>query len=140
MLTIEKQDVWSATLDDRPGGLKEKLEGLAMAGANLDFIIARRLHNDPGHGIVFVTGLEGEKQISAARQLGFKNAESLHQLRVHGPDEPGIAYRISSAITQENINLRGVSAARQDHEFTMYLAFDTDADAQKAKQRLSRAF
>ena len=139
MISVEKQDVWVATVNDRPGGLKEKLEGLAMAGADLEFIIARRLHDDNAHGLLFITGLSGEKQTAAALQLGFKRGDSLHQLRVRGPDEAGIGYRITSALTDAGINLRGVSAARLDHEFSMYLSFDTEADAHKARERLSGA-
>jgi hypothetical protein len=139
MLSVKRVDVWSVVIDDQPGGLMRKLEGLSMAGASLQFLVARRLHEEPGKGIVFLTPLTSDKQLDAAKQLGFERTAALHSLRVHGPDEPGISYRITSALTDENINLRGVSAASLGGEFVMYLAFDSDADAQRAAKRLEKA-
>ena len=40
--TVSKVDVWVGTIRDRPGGVAEKLEALARAGANLEFVISRR--------------------------------------------------------------------------------------------------
>lgn len=137
MFTVEKMDVWCAKMDDRPGALKDKLEHLAMAGADLGFIIARRIHEEPGKGLVFLTPIKGEKQMAAARAIGFKTTDTLHSLRVEGPDEPGLAYRISARLAQEAINVRGVSAASLGNEFVMFLAFDTAAEAERAKDKLA---
>ena len=41
-LTIERVDVWAASIRDEVGGLGELLAGLRDAGADLDFILARR--------------------------------------------------------------------------------------------------
>jgi hypothetical protein len=49
--------LWAAMLQDRVGGLAGKLAPLAAAGANLEFIIARRAPEQPGRGVVFVTPL-----------------------------------------------------------------------------------
>lgn len=136
MFAVDKMDVWCAKIDDRPGALKDKLEGLAMAGADLAFIIARRIHEEPGKGIVFLTPLKGEKQIAAAKALGFKTTDTLHSLRVEGADEPGVAYRLSAAMAQERINLRGLSAAHLGHQFVMFMAFDSATEADKARARL----
>lgn len=137
MLTVTRVDVWSAVVEDRPGGLKQKLEGLAMAGADLDFVLSRRRHEEPGTAMVFLTPLRSDKEIEAARKLGFKRSEGLHSLRVQGPDEPGIVYRLSCAMAQEGINLRGLSAARLGKEFVLFLALDTPEDAEKALRRLT---
>ena len=40
-LKITRAAVWAADIEDRPGGLAEKLGALAKAGTNLDFILAR---------------------------------------------------------------------------------------------------
>lgn len=136
MLTVAPVDVWSAVIEDRPGGLKEKLEKLMLADANLDFLIARRLHEEQGRAIVFLTPLCGQRQLEAAEQAGFHRDDSMHTLRIDGPDEPGIAYRITAALAEAGINLRGVSAARMGSEFAMFLSFDTRRDAQEADQRL----
>ena len=55
-LLVEHVDVWAATIPDRPGGLADVLGILRDAGANLQSIISRRAPDDPGKGVVFVTG------------------------------------------------------------------------------------
>ncbi|MHC5145452.1 MAG: ACT domain-containing protein, partial [Planctomycetota bacterium] len=62
-LIIEHVDVWAASLKDKPGSLARMLAGLRDAGADLDFIIARRAPEAPGTGVVFVTPLRGDKEI-----------------------------------------------------------------------------
>ena len=64
--TIKKVDVWSGEIEDRPGGLAEKLASLGDAGANLEFIISRRAPDKPGTGVVFLTAIKGSKQKAAA--------------------------------------------------------------------------
>ena len=41
-MIVERVDVWSASVADKTGGLSWKLKGMNEAGADLDFIIARR--------------------------------------------------------------------------------------------------
>jgi len=65
----EHVDVWAASIEDRPGELAHALAELREAGADLQFIIARRA--EPGKGVVFVTPLRGDREIAAAAQLGF---------------------------------------------------------------------
>ena len=138
LLTVERVDVWAVDLDDRPGALDEKLAGLAQAGVNIEFIIARRRGEGSNKAVVFLTPLVGEKQESAGKALGFAIAQGLRSLRVSGPDEPGKAHMVLRALGAEGINLRGVSAATIGREFVMHLAFDSDTDAAKAEQRLAR--
>jgi hypothetical protein len=64
-LLVERVDVWAATIQDRPGGLAEVLATLREAGADLQFIIARRTPGEPGKGIVFVTPLQSAREIRA---------------------------------------------------------------------------
>jgi len=52
---ITKVDVWVGEIADRPGGLAEKLEVVAKAGASLEFVIARRQPDKPGTAVVVVT-------------------------------------------------------------------------------------
>lgn len=137
MLTVTKMDVWSAAIEDRPGSLSEKLEGLAIAGADLDFIVSRRMHEEPGKAIVFITPLSNDKQVTAAKRLGFRPSDSLHTLCVRGPDEPGIANRVARAVAAEKINIHGVSAAQAGNEFVMFLSFENATDAERARNRLA---
>ncbi len=131
-LTVSKSDVWAASIEDRPGGLAEKLEALAAAGANVDFIVARRAPERQGQGVVFVTPLKGAKQMKAAEGAAFQKTDSLHSLRVEGTDKPGMGGRLSKALAEAGINLRGLSAAAFGTRFVCYLALDSAADAAKA--------
>ena len=83
-LMVEREDVWIASLDDKPGALAAKLTALADAGAHLDFVIARRAPDRPGTGVMFVTPLQGDAELKAASEVGFSAANRLHSLRVEG--------------------------------------------------------
>ena len=50
-LQISKVDVWAGEIEDRPGGLGERLEVLSEAGAHLEFVISRRAPERPGRGV-----------------------------------------------------------------------------------------
>ena len=131
-LDVSRTDTWASTIDDRPGGLADKLAALAAAGANLEFIIARRAPEKRGRGVVFVTPLKGSKQIKAAEAAGFQKTESLHSLRVEGSDKPGMGAKLTRALAEAGINLRGLSAAALGKRYVTHLALDTAQDAAKA--------
>ena len=137
-LNITRVDVWAASIEDRPGGLAEKLAALAEAGAQLEFVIARRASERPGTGVVFLTPLKGAAQIGAAKKAGFEKTKSLHSLRVEGPDRPGLGAKMTQAMAQAGVNLRGLSAAAIGPRCVVHLALDSTADATKAARLLKR--
>jgi len=136
--TISKVDVWAGSIEDRPGGLSDKLETLNEAGANLEFLISRRAPEKPGTGVMFVAPLKGAKQTKAAKELGLQRAESLRSLRVEGSDKPGLCAKVACAIADAGINLRGISAAALAKKSVIYFAFDSEADAKKASSVLKK--
>ena len=89
-LLVEHVDVWAASIQDKPGALATVLAELRESGADLQFIIARRAPEAPGKGVVFVTPLQGDREIVAAAQLGFNVTRTVHSVRVMGPDRRGI--------------------------------------------------
>ena len=137
-LSISRTDVWAATIDDRPGAVAEKLAALAAAGAKLGFIIARRMPEQRGSGVLLVTPLKGAKQIRAAEKSGFQRTESLHSIRAEGPDKAGFGAEMTQAIAGAGINLRGLSAAAVGKRFVACLVLDTAADATKVARILSK--
>jgi len=118
------------------GGLVEKLGPLSNAGANLEFIIARRAPEQSGKGVVFVTPLKGEDQVRVATEVGFLQTGSLHSVRIEGSDQPGLGAMMAKALADARINLRGFSAATLGRKFVAYVALDTIDDAEKALQVL----
>ena len=41
-LKVTKAELWSVTIDDQAGGAAGKIEPLSKAGANFEFVFARR--------------------------------------------------------------------------------------------------
>lgn len=131
-LFVERVDVWAATIDDKPGGLAEVLAVLRDVGANLQSIIARRSPDQPGKGVLFVTPLQGDREIRTAAEVGFNVTHTLHSVRVLGHDRPGIAAELAQNLAEAGINLRGFSASVIGTQFVAYVAVDSLRDASRA--------
>jgi len=138
-LLVERVDVWAATIPDSPGGLADVLTALREAGADLKSIIARRAPEEPGKGVVFVTPLQGDREIGAAAQVGFNITRRHHSVRVLGPDRPGVAAAVTQKLADAGINLSGFSASVIGTQFVAYMAVDSQADADKAVEVLAEA-
>jgi hypothetical protein len=139
-LDISRVDVWVTSLEDRPGGLTEKLETLAAADIDLDFVSARRAPDKPGTGVVFVAPITGVRQTRTAREAGFEKSESLHAVRIDTGNKPGFSADLTRVLADANLNLRGFSGAAITNRALFYIAFDTSADANKAARALKQAF
>lgn len=137
-LKVKRVDVWASSIQDRPGGLAEKLETLCAAKANLEFMIARRAPDRPGEGVVFLAPIKGKKQKQAAESAGFLKTDSMHPIRIEGPDKAGVVAKISRAMAEAGINLRGLSAAAIGKRFLNYIAVDSEEDAEKAVKLLKK--
>ena len=133
-LEVKQVMVWAASIPDKPGGLAAKLDALHKAGANLEFVVSRRAPDKPGTGVVFVAGIQEGQQAEAGKAAGFATTDSLHSVRIAGPDAPGLGAKITLALAAAGINLRGLSAAALGGKMVCYLAVDTDADAKKAAE------
>ena len=139
-INISKLDVWSGEIADRSGGLTEKIEAVAEAGASLEFVIARRSPKKPGSGLVFLAPLRGAAQTRAARAVGLAKDPSVHTLRLEGPDRLGFGARITRAVADAGINMRGLSGTALGRRCVIFLAFDSGADATRARRVLIRTF
>lgn len=136
---INKVDVWSGEIEDRPGGLADKLTALSGAGASIEFLVSRRAPDKPGSGVIFVTPIKGAKQKSAAQAAGLNTTDSLHSVRVAGPDRAGLGAKMTRAIADAGVNLRGISAAALGRRAVTYFAFDSAVDAATAIAVLRKA-
>ena len=137
-LKVARTDIWAASIEDRPGGLNEKLALLADAGAQLEFVLARRAPERPGTGVVFLAPVKGRKQIAAATKAGFHKSKSIKAVRVTGPDTPGLGAKITAVLAEKGINLRGLSAVVMGRRFVLHLALDSAVDAARAAGVLRR--
>ena len=135
---IKKVDVWAGEIEDRPGGLAQKLSELSGSGANFEFLISRRAADKPGTGVVFLTPIKGTKQKNAAQTAGLSTTGSLHSVRVEGPDRAGLGTKMTQALADAGINLRGISAAALGRRAVTYFAFDSAGDAENAIRILKK--
>ena len=137
-MDVTRVDVWAASMKDRPGALAKKLDALAQAGADLEFVIARRAPDKPGTGVLFVTPIKGAGQIKAAKKAGFAKTKSLHALRVSSSNKTGLGARLTAELGDAGINLRGLSGAAIGTRAVLHLAFDSGADAGTASRLLKQ--
>jgi hypothetical protein len=135
---ITNVDVWVSEMDNQPGGLARALEELSIGDINLEFVVGRRQPDKPGRGLVFVAPVSGSAQAKAAKNAGFTKADSMHSVRITGPDKPGLGSRMTRAIAAEDINLRGVTAASIGKKCLVYFAFDSKEDAKKGMRALKK--
>lgn len=135
-ITAKKIDVWVGEIRDHAGGLLDKLEPIATAGADLTFIVARRQIERPGTGIVFLGPLKGAKQQKAAMSAGFYKPAGLAAVHLEGPNKPGSAAAAIQALADAGISMRGLEAATIGSKFMLVLAFDSEADADQAVKLL----
>ncbi|MBF6989495.1 MULTISPECIES: amino acid-binding protein [Cupriavidus] len=131
-LLVEQVEVWAASIPDKPGGLAGVLTTLRDVGADLQFIIARRSPDRPGESVVFVTPLQGEREMVAAAIAGFNLTQKQHCVRVMGQNIPGLAAALTEDLAEARINLRGFSAAVIGTQFVAYVAVDSLAEADLA--------
>ncbi|OGA24515.1 MAG: amino acid-binding protein [Betaproteobacteria bacterium RIFCSPLOWO2_02_FULL_65_24] len=137
-IEVSRAEVWAATIDDRVGATSEKLDALAKAGANFEFLLARRSPEEPGKGLLFVAPVKGAKLMRAAREAGFERSDEIHSLRIEGPDKAGVIASVTRALTDAGISFRGLSAAAVGRRFVAHLAVDSADDAKKATSALKK--
>jgi hypothetical protein len=133
---VSKCDVWTAEISDRVGGLAEKLQSLASAGVDLEFVVARREPDRPGRGVVFVGGVAGAKATKAAAAAGLVKSAQIASLRVEETNKPGSCYKMTRMLADAGVNLRGLSATVIGSKCAYTLAFDSAADADRAARVL----
>ncbi|MBI2964208.1 MAG: amino acid-binding protein [Deltaproteobacteria bacterium] len=136
---VTKIDVWSGEIQDQPGGLAGVLRQLADANADLEMVVARRQPDKPGTGIVFLAPVKGRKATVAAAVAGLNPSPDVAALRVEGTNRPGLGAKMTGAIADCGVNLRGLSAAVLGSRFVVFLAFDAAADADKAAKAIKAA-
>ena len=96
-LKVNRLDIWTSTIEDRAGGAARKLAPLAEAGANFEFVMARRTPEHPGEGVLFVAPVKGAKAARAAQAAGFSKPADIHPVRIEGADKAGSMAAIARA-------------------------------------------
>lgn len=137
-LEVARVEVWIASMKDTPGALASKLAPLSQAGADLEFVFARRSPEKPGTGVVFVAPIKGAKQIAAAKKAKFRKGKRLFAIRVSGANKAGAGAAITEAVAEAGITMQGFSAHVIGKKFVLHIAFATSALATKAARVLRK--
>ena len=133
---ITKEYVWSGAIPDERGALATKLRALHEGGLKLEMILARR--DWSGMGLLFVSPLRTEEEIELAEKAGLKMSNSFMALRVQGPDAHGLGAKMTTALAEAELTIRGFSAMAWGDDSVTTIAFDSREDVQKAKEVLER--
>ena len=136
MLTIEKMDIWTVEMEDKPGAATGLFSVLAEAGVDLQFAIARRQPDKLGKGILFASPIKPGKQEEAAQRAGFARRSDVVGVRVTADDKPGLALKLTQALGAAGLNLRALLANAIGKQCVMVIAFDNATDAEKGAQVL----
>jgi hypothetical protein len=134
---LDRIHVWSGEIVDQAGGIAAKLAPLAEAGANLEYIVTRRLAIKPGTGILYVAPVTGLGPVRAARSVGLSETHDTIVLRVEGDNQAGLGHRLTQQWAMAGINLQGLTMTVLGNKFIGYAAFDTVDDANRAAQILA---
>src|SRR5438477_3617062 len=110
MFKVEKIDIWTVEIEDKPGATERPLKALAEAGADLQFVLARRQPDKSGTGILFVSPIKGAKQEEAARREGFVPRADVAGVRVGGTNQRGVGRKLTQALGASGLNLRALVA------------------------------
>ena len=114
-LKVTRIQVWRSAIDDRVGGAADRLAPLAKAGADLEFVFARRTPEQPGAGVVYVAPVKGAKAIRAAKQVGFSRPDDIHFLRIAGTNSRFWLYLGSELLeTAAGIGIAAYGVATND--------------------------
>lgn len=136
-LQIRKVQVWTGEIPDRPGAAAAKLELLARAGADLEFVFTRPSTRRPQTSTIFLAPITGPEQMQAARAAELGPSVEVAMLCLEGENRSGIGYDLMSQLAVAGINLRGLSVSAVGSRFVAYLAFDNPDVATLALQILA---
>jgi hypothetical protein len=133
---ITKEHVWGGVIADHKGALAEKLQALSAGGLNLELIIARR--ESSGRGTLFISPLRTLSELDNAEKAGLAKAGHMRTLRIEAPDVPGFGAKVTTLLADAGINLVGYAALALGGRCVTSIAFDSDADADRARAVLER--
>ncbi|MFH1746552.1 MAG: hypothetical protein ABIG44_05840 [Planctomycetota bacterium] len=157
---ITEVEVWEGEIEGCAGAVSEQLAEVFRAGANLDVMISRPCpvsanvrpscmsairhwlsgsrprESVPGTSTLFLAPLRGEAQTRAATKAGLRRSTE-RWLRLEGPDRPWLAAGIARTLADAEIKMRSLTAAVLGERAVLYLSFESEADARRARQALA---
>lgn len=131
---ITRVDIYTLKLEDRPGGLAEKLEPLSKGKHNCDFMLARRA--EPGTGVLYLS--LSKNPAKAVKAAGLSKDPQLFALRIDGADKPGLSAKVARIIGDAGISMRGLNGVVLGKKCVIHVSFTSQGDADKARKLLKK--
>lgn len=135
-VTTTPVEVWSTEIDDQPGGLARALRAITEFGANLDYVAAERQPDGSRKGVLHVASSDRYLYLDRVADVGLKRVSDCALLKIEGSDEPGAGARITRAMAEAGVSLRGFAGTVAGHHFVCYAEFDNIVDRTKADAAL----
>ncbi len=133
---ISREHIWVGLIPDRPGALAAKLRALTDQHVNLEMIISRR--DKHGNALMYISPLRSQEEIHIADAAGLAISESIRNMRIEGPNRPGLGALVTTALEEAHINMRGFSAAALGERAVINIAFGSDDDEERARVVLDK--
>ena len=132
--TISKVDVWAADIANRAGTLA------GVYRIHVGFRCHARIHDRTESERPHVTCVHRADQRCQALseppgRPGCNRAKGMHSLRIEGPDRRGLGAKITRAVAEKGINLRGASAAAIGKRAVFHIAVESEKDLKSATAR-----
>lgn len=133
---ITNEFVCGGAIEDRTEVLAHTLRALADQGLDLEMIMSRR--DQAGWSLIFVSPLRTMQEIEAAERVGLHREGSLRTLRVEGPNRPGLGARLTAALAEAGLEVRGYWALKLGDQCVTDIAFDSEEKQAQARVVLER--
>ena len=131
-MNVKRAEVWAVVCEDRAGGTADKLEPLARAGANFEFVFTRRTPENPGKGLLVAYPVKGAKAVRAAQEAGFAKPQDMFSVRIEGSDKPGVTAAVARALGKAGLSFRAMSATGFGRKFVSFVVLSSEGDAARA--------
>lgn len=133
---VTEARIWVGGVEGHVGALTEKLERLQAAGVDLESALVRPSEPMAATRVLFVGPILGAEQEDAARESGLRPSDSIHALRVTGPDHPGLLAQVSRLLADAGVSIHGMTAASPGGRCAMYIRLECRTDAERAAEIL----
>lgn len=132
-LTTTRVDVWWTEIDDTPGGLARTLRAIADYGADLDYVMAHRLPEKPGRGLLYVAPTNHHIQLDRMLDMDVRRDRQRSLLKIEGHDEPGLGARLARVVADAGVSMQAFSTGVVAHRFAAFIEFDSAMDRDRAE-------
>jgi hypothetical protein len=137
MFKMFRVHVYTATVEDKPGGTAAKLKTLAEAGVHLEYVHSERTEK-PGLGELIVAPRQVKGEMELVKKSGFHEVQEPIVMKFEGDDKTGLGGRVTMEWEKAGINLHGLMMAVANGKFVGYAQFDHADDANKAAHLLAQ--